>query len=116
VLFYRKIENKFMNNEQEFVELIDAIISNFAPDKIILFGSRATGKYNENSDYDIMVLKSNIEYKRKFTHELYKLLINKFIPVDFIVETPEKFDIIKENPFMIYHEIEQNGKVIYEKK
>ncbi len=34
-------------------EAIDIIVKNFAPDKIILFGSRATGMANQDSDHDL---------------------------------------------------------------
>ncbi|MFA6570434.1 MAG: nucleotidyltransferase domain-containing protein [Bacteroidota bacterium] len=105
-----------MNNELEFNELMETIARRYSPDKLILFGSRAIGNYNEDSDYDVFVLKSGIESKRKLTQELYKLLIDKSISVDFIVETPENYAKINDNPFMIYNEIAKTGKLIYERE
>jgi len=42
------------------------------------------------------------------------LLSGTGIPTDVIVETPEKFAILKKNKFMIYYNIEEDGRLIYE--
>jgi predicted nucleotidyltransferase len=103
-------------NEDEFAELIDEITKKFSPDKLILFGSRARGTENENSDYDVLFLKNGVNRKREIAQELYKLLKNKYIAVDFIVETPEGYLKKLHNPYMIYKEISETGKLIYERK
>jgi hypothetical protein len=38
-----------------------------------------------------------------------------FAPVDVIVERTSDFENLKENPFLIYKEIDQKGLIIYEK-
>lgn len=42
-----------------------------------------------------------------------KLDVN--VPVDVIVDTPERFNELKDNPFLIYNEIAKYGRVVYEK-
>jgi hypothetical protein len=37
-------------------------------------------------------------------------------PVDVNIETPERFEELKDNPFMIYKEISTYGKVVYENR
>ncbi|MDO9577541.1 MAG: nucleotidyltransferase domain-containing protein [Candidatus Cloacimonadales bacterium] len=91
------------------------IKENVDPEKIILFGSKVKNP-NNDSDYDLCILKSNIKHKRKLAHYLYKLLYNLKIAVDLIVDTPEHFDELKNESSFIYHEIMKTGKVIYEKK
>ena len=44
---------------EELKKVVDIIVRDFAPDKIILFGSRARGDFNNDSDYDLMILKEN---------------------------------------------------------
>jgi hypothetical protein len=47
--------------------------------------------------------------------QLYRDLYGVGVPVDVIVETPETYEELKDNPFMIYHDIARQGRVIYEK-
>jgi len=42
------------------ITIINQIVNIANPDKIILFGSRASGEYHSGSDYDICVLKNGI--------------------------------------------------------
>ncbi|MGE5605911.1 MAG: nucleotidyltransferase domain-containing protein [Bacteroidota bacterium] len=102
--------------EKALLEAVDIIVKNFAPDKVILFGSRATGSANRDSDYDLCILKSDLEHKRKTAQEIYKALLTLGLPVDIIVETPENFSELKANPFLIYGNIADNGEVLYEKQ
>ena len=39
--------------------LLEKIVSSAKPKQIVLFGSRATGKHRENSDFDLCVLDKN---------------------------------------------------------
>lgn len=97
-------------------QTIHIIVDYLNPDKLILFGSRATGENtNENRDYDICILKSNIAEKRKASQELYKLLYSTGAAIDLIIETPEIFNKLKSENSLIYYQIEKYGKVIYEK-
>ncbi len=40
--------------------IVKIIVSTADPDKIILFGSRASGDQSPDSDYDILVLKKRV--------------------------------------------------------
>nr|QNO50257.1 hypothetical protein HOIKONPE_00001 [Methanosarcinales archaeon ANME-2c ERB4] len=42
-------------------------------------------------------------------------MLDVTVPVGVIVETPETFDKLKDNPFQIYNEIAKHGQVVYEK-
>ena len=95
-------------------EIIQKVIEEAVPDKIILFGSRAKGEQTKESDYDICVLKKGILHKRKLAQRIY-LALDINAPVDVIVETPERFDELKSNPFLIYFDIAKYGRVVYEK-
>ncbi|MFB3042127.1 MAG: nucleotidyltransferase domain-containing protein [Candidatus Poribacteria bacterium] len=94
---------------------IEIIVKVADPDQIILFGSRARGDAKQDSDYDICVIKSGISQRRKLTQQIYRSLFGVGVPIEVIVETPERFDTLKDNPFLIYREIARYGRVIYEK-
>lgn len=105
-----------MPNKNYLKEITQQIVEEVAPDKIILFGSRAQAKKKQSkeSDYDIFVLKNDITHKRKLAQRIY-LKLDVDVPVDIIVETPKRFNQLKDNPFLIYNEIAKYGRVIYEK-
>jgi len=94
--------------------IVHQIVDIAHPDKIILFGSRAMGKENKDSDYDICVLKKNLKKRRKLAQKIY-LNLDILASVDVIVNTPKRYFEIKNNPFLIYHDIEKFGKTVYEK-
>ena len=96
-------------------EITKRIVDVADPDKIILFGSRAKRKETEGSDYDICVLKKGIMHKRDLTWKIYQKLFGVGASVDVIVETPDKFDELKDKWFLIYSEIAKTGRVVYEK-
>lgn len=103
-----------MADQSVLIEIIQKIVEVAVPDKIILFGSRAKEEQKKESDYDICVLIKKIRHKRELAQSIYmKLDVN--VPVDVIVETPERFNELKDNPFLIYNEIAKYGRVVYEK-
>ncbi|ODS42674.1 MAG: hypothetical protein MSIBF_05060 [Candidatus Altiarchaeales archaeon IMC4] len=98
----------------ELKKIVEQIAEEADPDKIILFGSRANRECAGESDYDIFVLKKGVAHRRKLAQRIY-LKLDVKAPVDVIVETPEMFNELKNNPFLIYSEIARHGRVVYEK-
>ncbi len=96
-------------------EIVKRIVDVIEPDMIILFGSRSTGNFDDQSDFDICVLKHGIKNKRKLTHDIYRLLRGIMVPIDIIVETPEQFKINQSNKYLIYSNIAEEGTIIHEK-
>ena len=103
------------NSDDILKNIVEQVVKISSPDKIILFGSRAKGTNRADSDYDICVLKSRLKKRRKLAQKIY-LNLDVLASVDVIVNTPARYKEIKDSPFLIYHEIEKNGEVIYEKK
>lgn len=101
--------------DEHLEEAIRRIVEEVNPDKIILFGSRAKGAEKEQSDYDIFVLKSGITHRGEIEKRIYLKLFGIGVPVDVIVEVPDRFEELKDNPFLVYSEVAKYGKVVYEK-
>ena len=93
----------------------DIIVSEINPDKIILFGSRARGDYNEDSDYDILILKSRFTNRRKTLKDLRINLYKKGICVamDILLLDTAKYEQLSDVNGLVYTNIKQEGKVIY---
>ena len=84
-------------------------------DKIILFGSRARGDYEESSDWDILVVtkeKLNRERKIDFWYKIYKEVE---IPIDIIIVSKEIFEKYKESKGFIYSYAISEGRVVWKK-
>jgi len=100
---------------EELNKAIEAIKEIADPDKIILFGSHAKGKSNFDSDIDLLVLKRGVKNRRELAQKIYLNFTDVGAPVDVIVEDPVEFEIKKKDPFLIYKEIAESGKVVYER-
>jgi predicted nucleotidyltransferase len=93
------------------------------PNKIILFGSYATGNETEDSDIDLMVILDNNDISRTYEErQNKKLYIRKLVreinykkALDILVYSKEELKKIKEYGNYFVDEIERTGKVIYEK-
>ena len=96
-------------------QIRDIIVSEINPDKIILFGSRARGDYFENSDYDILILKSQIENRRKVLKDLRITLYKKRVCVamDILLLDTDKYVQLSDVNGLVYTNIKREGKVIY---
>jgi hypothetical protein len=96
-------------------QIRDIIISEVNPDKIILFGSRARGDYNEDSDYDILILKSHFKNRRKTLKDLRVSLYKKGVCVamDILLLDTDKYVQLTNANGLVYKDIKQEGRVIY---
>ena len=100
----------------ESPELKQQIVSTFKtfdPEKIILFGSRARKEWDEESDFDLIIV---YETAKTFLDRLRELYLSWNIPkgVDILAYTPEEFEqMLRENSFV--QDAVQGGEVIYER-
>ena len=98
--------------------IVEIIVKELEPDKIILFGSRARGDYKEGSDYDILVLKRGIKPQERIKIMWHlKKKISRLIPekiFDIIVQDTEEYINLSKDPFTVYSSTQKEGVVIYE--
>lgn len=89
-------------------KIVQAILQIKEPEKILLFGSRATGKFRKNSDIDIAIFAKDWDAKDvALTADA----------LDENVATPLKFDVIdfyRTKNERIREKILKEGKAIYE--
>lgn len=102
--------------EKKISEIKNIIAENYKPDKIILFGSYATGNYNENSDLDLLIIKDTNLPRYKRGQNVRKFLYGAMIPIDILVFTNEEVSKNKDVKFSFVYEILKTGKVIYDRK
>ena len=96
-------------------QIINIIVSEIEPDKIILFGSRARGDWDNDSDYDILVLKHGVTNGRKLSGDL-KIRFYKerlLLSIDIVVMEHDRFYQLSDAPGYIYKDIKKEGIYIY---
>jgi uncharacterized protein len=94
--------------------ILRILVSEYAPERIILFGSLANETVREWSDLDVVIIK---ETAKPFLQRMREvaLLCRPSVGVDFLVYTPREFAqmIADKNPFLL-EEVLRKGKVVYE--
>ena len=99
--------------DKEVERITAQIIEKYDPEKIILFGSSVRGEISPDSDLDILIIKRDTPlYGADRIRELSRL-IERDIPIDFLVYRPEEFEkrIEMGDPFL--RAIVKEGKVLY---
>ena len=99
--------------ENELESITAQIIEKFKPEKIILFGSSSQRKITPDSDVDLLIIKKDTPlYGADRIRELSRM-IDRNIPVDFLVYRPEEFDkrLKMGDPFL--KAILKEGRVLY---
>ncbi len=95
-------------------EKAKTISEKFDPEKIILFGSYASGTPTPDSDVDLLVIMETERPTWDLAVEILASLKHSF-PIDVVVRTPKEIKTrLKQGDFFVM-EIMEQGKVIYER-
>jgi predicted nucleotidyltransferase len=105
-----------MNREREIVAKLKSILEEIGVEysNIILFGSRAGKDFEEESDWDFMiVLEKNVDLKekRELWHNIYRRFHEyfPFISVDIILKDEQSFEDEKKVANTISNEVYLEG-------
>jgi len=108
--------------EERIRNIIEEVLtkSKITLDEIILFGSRARGDFNEESDFDILIIIRNnvkINQKRKIWQDIFNALHKHFpfTPFDVIIKTLNDFESEKNVVNTISNEAYIEGEIIFYK-
>lgn len=93
----------------------DVVVEAVAPDKIILFGSRARGQSAFNSDYDLLVIKDDVQNEREVARKINYRLLREDIDqaVDIIVASTDTWNRNARTIGTIYKKIAEEGVTLY---
>ena len=98
-------------------QLVERVVRRIArsvkPDRVILFGSRATGQAREDSDIDLVVVYSGSKTKREVQVGIHKLFPNPDFSMDVFVLTPAELESQKHVPNTLAREVSERGVVCY---
>jgi predicted nucleotidyltransferase len=99
--------------QDAFTDIIQSIISNYAPQKIVLFGSYAREEAHEGSDIDLMLIK---ETSKRFIDRIADVikLNNTFLSLEPLVYSPLELETMKKEKRDFIMTIEEEGIEIYD--
>ncbi len=104
-----------MGTQSEIIidELVQRIVEEVHPLRVILFGSAARGQMAPNSDIDLLIVMPEGVHRRRTAQFLYQRIIGLGVPFDILVATPDDLQKHKDNIGLIYRTILQEGKEVY---
>ena len=108
-----------MTNGQEirkFIkDMVDKVVQEYQPEKVILFGSYAYGRPDPDSDIDLLIIKQTQERPIDRRVAVIRIIYDPSlrVPVEPIVLTPGEIHLRQEigDPFL--EEVLTKGEVLY---
>jgi HEPN domain-containing protein/predicted nucleotidyltransferase len=96
--------------------VVQRLVDAYDPERIILFGSHATGVAREGSDIDLLVVKATNRRPIDRRAEVEHLVSDRTVPLDILVYTPQELrDLFAAgSPFV--EEVIESGRVLYMRK
>ncbi len=101
--------------KERIEEMVRRIVSQFNPDKIILFGSHARGEAGPESDVDLLVVMPVEGSKRQKATDIDVALFGIDVPVDLIVVRPEELERYRHQIGSIFYPALREGKILYDR-
>lgn len=96
--------------------IVEKIVLEIQPEKIILYGSYARGDFHKDSDIDLFIIKDSEEPSSMIRRKVDALLTGRLFAVDVRVRKPAEveWNFRAQNPFYLYH-IFKDGRILYDK-
>ncbi len=96
--------------------IVERLVTGYDPDRIILFGSHATGDARSDSDLDLLIVKQTDKRPIDRRMEVERLLADRAIPLDMIVYTPEELRRLFAAGSPFIEAVIEHGRVLYMRK
>jgi len=99
--------------------MVQAIVAEVDPERVILFGSRARGDEREDSDVDPVVIEAEPfgpgRSRRKELARLYRALTGFLVPADVLVYSHEDVDYWRDSLNHVLARALREGRTLYER-
>jgi HEPN domain-containing protein/predicted nucleotidyltransferase len=98
------------NDDAILAELTRAIVERFAPERIVLFGSRARGDHHSESDYDLMVVLDHPQYSEDVVRRTVQ---DVQTDVDVFVGSRDQFERRRTDVGTLEYAADHEGRILY---
>jgi uncharacterized protein len=94
-------------------EIVRRILAVDQPDRIILFGSAATGQMTKDSDIDLLILEESPNNRHEQSIRIRDAIGNVNLPVDVLIMATGRFEATKNIIGRLAHPAHKYGRVLY---
>jgi len=91
--------------------ITEQIVTQYSPNKIMLFGSQAKGRATAKSDIDLCVV-VDTQNKRRLIADMYYTLESEK-PVDILIYTPNEWEECVDDTTSFAYKIKEEGVALY---
>lgn len=103
-----------MTTAESIEQMTQRIVTRFHPRKIVLFGSRARGDAQSDSDFDVLIVAPSDQPRWQRSVPVYRALAGLGISKDIVWWTPEEIDEWQNVKTHFINTVLREGKVLYE--
>lgn len=102
--------------EKNLIKIMRSLKKNYHPDKVVLFGSLASGRVSPDGDIDLLIVKKDVP-KRYWdrVRDVAKLIKDCDCGIDYVIWTPEELAHEAGKNLFLKEEILKKGKVLYDR-
>lgn len=100
---------------QEIQRLVGKIVREYDPEKVVLYGSRAWGEPEDDSDIDLFIIKQTTQDPLAMMRDVDRIIYDRTVAVDALVYTPQQCDRRLKMGDPLIKKIFADGKVLYER-
>jgi uncharacterized protein len=105
-----------MISTEQLNDITERIVQRFAPEKVILFGSYASGNAREDSDVDLLVVaETDLPLQERFS-AIRAVLADFPVAFDVFWKTPEEYRRWRNVVNHVVYFAEKYGRVVYERR
>ena len=94
-------------------EITRRLVSKFAPNKILLYGSRANGTARRDSDYDLLIVWRDEDPPRERAATVRQALLDLGTPMDIAVVTPLEYERYRTRREHIVAVADREGRILH---
>lgn len=100
--------------QDDIRSFVEEVVRRFNPERIILFGSHASGNTSSDSDVDLLVM---MDFEGRPHQQAFKIRrsVKRSFPLDLLVRRPADVERRLRMGDFFFKEILHRGKVLYER-
>ncbi len=104
------MQTSLLQNDKNLTEIVQKLKDHFNPLKTYLFGSRANGTANSESDYDLfLIIKDSAQTKIERMQEANQVLWGRSVSVDVFIYTEAEFNSLNSDINSIANTVSVEG-------
>ena len=104
-----------MTTTEVVSEMVQRIVADFHPSRIVLFGSRGRGDAWPESDVDLLVVMPQVDDRRRTTVRIRQALADLPVSKDIVVTTPDEIARRGHVVGTVLRHALREGRVLYER-